>query len=335
MRAWWNALISATALLAVSTVTHAQTDAQLQEKAKAAFGTLPAVAESPDNPVTEEKIRLGRMLYYDPRLSINDKISCNTCHLLDQFGVDHEKTSEGHAGERGVRNSPTSYNAAFQFAQFWDGRAATVEEQAKGPILNPVEMGMKSEADVVAKLHGIKDYAPLFRDAFPGSADAITYDNLARAIGAFERKLVTPSRFDDFLDGKADALSEKEKKGLAKFMDTGCTACHSGRLVGGMMFQKLGLVKPFPATDIGRAEVTGNDADKYFFKVPSLRNVTKTGPYLHNGSVDSLQAMVKAMGEYQLGRTLNDEDTDLIIAFLDSLTGRVDDAFIKKPDLPK
>ncbi|GIW44383.1 MAG: cytochrome-c peroxidase [Candidatus Binatia bacterium] len=308
---------------------------QLRQRALAIFAPLPPVAESKENPVTEEKVRLGRVLYYDARLSVNDKISCNSCHQLDRFGVDNEKTSPGHDGRRGDRNSPTVYNAAFQIAQFWDGRARDVEEQAKGPILNPIEMGMPSAEAVVAKLEKIPGYLPLFRAAFPGQEKPITYDNIARAIGAFERKLVTPSRFDDFLKGDNNALNEKERAGLAKFMDTGCITCHNGPLVGGAMFQKLGLVKPYPTQDPGRAKVTGNELERGFFKVPSLRNVAKTAPYLHDGSVASLPEMVKIMAEYQLGRTLADGDVQDIVAFLDALTGRIDQQYIAKPELPK
>lgn len=323
------------ALSLVASVARGDSAAELRQRALAIFGPLPPVAENQDNPLTEDKIRLGRMLYYDARLSVNNKIACNSCHQLDRFGVDNEKTSPGHDGRRGDRNSPTTYNAAFHIAQFWDGRAKDVEEQAKGPILNPVEMGMPSEAAVVAKIEGIPGYLPLFRAAFPGQEKPVTYDNIARAIGAFERKLVTPSRFDDFLAGNDEALSAKERAGLAKFIDTGCVTCHQGALVGGTMFQKLGLVKPYPTADPGRAKVTGNEAERGFFKVPSLRNVAKTAPYLHDGSVATLQEMVRIMAEYQLGRTLSDSDVEDIVAFLESLTGRIDQAYIAKPELPK
>ncbi|MCX8071238.1 MAG: cytochrome-c peroxidase [Candidatus Binatia bacterium] len=334
MRRSLGSFLAILGLLGAS-AAQAQSAGELRQRALALFAPLPPVAESKDNPLTEEKVRLGRILYYDARLSVNDRISCNSCHQLDRFGVDNEKTSPGHDGRRGDRNSPTVYNAAFQIAQFWDGRAPNVEEQAKGPILNPVEMGMPSEEAVVRKLTSIPGYLPLFRAAFPGQDQPITYDNIARAIGAFERKLVTPSRFDDFLAGNDNALNEKERKGLAKFMDTGCITCHNGALVGGTMFQKLGLVKLYPTQDPGRAKVTGNELERGFFKVPSLRNVTKTAPYLHDGSVATLPEMVRIMAEYQLGRTLSDQDVDEIIAFLDSLTGRIDQAYIAQPQLPQ
>ena len=312
----------------------AATREEVQARAKAVFGALPAEATSTANPVTEPKIRLGRMLYYEPRMSINGKIACNSCHPLARFGADGEPTSEGHEGKRGARNSPTTLNAAFHIAQFWDGRAADVEEQAKGPVLNPVEMGMPDADYVVRVLSGLPGYAPLFAAAFPGDPDPITYDNVAKAIGAFERRLVTPGRFDAFLGGQLDALSDAEVAGLETFLDTGCPTCHQGATVGGLMYQKIGLVHPYPTNDLGRYEVTKNDADKYFFKVPSLRNVQKTGPYFHDGGVTTLDDAVRKMAWHQLGKQLPDEDAQSIVVFLGSLTGRVDEAYVAQPELP-
>ena len=330
-------LAFATSLLLalVAGVATAQVPADLQQRAQAVFGTLPPVAESKDNPITDAKVTLGRALYYDPRLSASNTISCNSCHQLDKYGVDGEPTSPGHKGERGERNSPTTYNAAFHFVQFWDGRAPTIEEQAKGPILNPVEMGMPADVDVITKLRAIPGYAPLFKAAFPNQPEPISYNNIALAIGAFERKLVTPAPFDRYLAGEANALTEQQQQGLAKFMDTGCIICHTGPLVGGSMYQKLGLAKPYPSKDIGRAKVTKSPADQQIFKVPSLRNIAETGPYFHDGSLKTLPEVVKVMGEYQLGRQLSDQDVTLIVAFLGSLTGKIDTAYIAKPALPQ
>ena len=327
---WWLAL----AALGAALPAHAASREDVQARAKAVLGVLPAEATSADNPITPQKIALGRMLFYDNRLSIDGKVSCNSCHLLGAYGVDGEPTSPGHEGKRGARNSPTVYNAAFQFAEFWDGRAKDVEEQAKGPVLNPVEMGMPDPNYVVKVLKGIPGYAPLFRAAFPGEADPITYDNVARAIGAFERRLVTPSRFDAFLEGRSDALSDEEVAGLAIFLDTGCPTCHMTATVGGKMFQKIGLVNPYPTEDLGRYQVTKNDADKYFFKVPSLRNVAKTAPYFHDGSVKTLPEAVRKMAWHQLGKQLSDADVQSIVVFLGSLTGNVDAAYIAVPQLP-
>ncbi len=302
----------------------------------AIFGSLPEVWENPANPLTPEKIDLGRKLYYEHRLSLSQEISCNSCHMLDRFGVDNKPFSDGHAGAKTGRNSPTVYNAAAHIAQFWDGRAADVEEQAKGPILAGGEMAMPDPEHVIEVLESIPGYQPLFEAAFPGEEKPINYDNVAKAIGAFERKLSTPGRFDAYLAGDDDALNEQERRGLAKFLSTGCAACHSGPALGGAMYQKLGLVKPWPyLTDAGRAGVTGNEVETGFFKVPSLRNIAETGPYLHDGSVHSLELITAMMAEYQLGRTLSPEDVDDIAAFLRSLTGEIDEAYIAKPELPE
>lgn len=289
---------------------------------KSAFAPLPEVAASAENPITPQKVALGRRLYLDTRLSQDEKISCNSCHNLKTFGVDNEPTSPGHKGQRGGRNSPSSFNAALHATQFWDGRAATVEKQALGPILNPGEMAMPSEAAVIERLKKDKTYPAEFAAAFPAEKDPLTYANVGNAIGAFERTLITPSRLDDFLKGDDKALTPEEKKGAQLFAQTGCTACHNGAGVGGMMFQKLGLVKPYPTTDMGRFEVTKNEADKMMFKVPSLRNAAKTGPYFHDGSVKTLEEAVSKMAEYQLGRQLTPEQVNEIVLFLNALTAK-------------
>ena len=308
--------------------------AALSQQAKAAFGTLPFEASSAENPVTESKITLGRMLYYEKRLSKNHDVACNSCHLLDKFGVDGKPTSSGHRGQLGGRNSPTVYNAAFHIAQFWDGRAANVEEQAKGPPLNPIEMAMASEAHVETVLRSIPGYATLFQATFPGETGPITYDQMARAIGAFERRLITPSRFDRFQQGELGALSEAELQGLDVFMSTGCVTCHNGPAIGGRMYQKLGLLHPYPTDDLGRYDVTGAEADRHVFKVPSLRNIAETGPYFHDGQVSPLAEAVRLMAHHQLGRELSDSDLEAIVAFLGSLTGTLDVSYIAKPRLP-
>ncbi len=334
------AVASASALLlgfalAVAQASEAATREELQTRAKAILAVLPEAAPKPENPFTPEKIDLGRMLYYETRMSINNKLSCNSCHDLARYGVDNEPTSPGHEGKRGNRNSPTVYNAALHVSQFWDGRAEDVEEQAKGPVLNPVEMGMPDADYVVKVLRGIDGYAPLFEAAFPADDDPIDYDNVARAIGAFERKLMTPSRFDDFLGGQLDALSDAEVAGLETFLDTGCTSCHMGAPVGGLIYQKLGLIHSYESADLGRYEVTQNEADKAVFKVPSLRNIEKTGPYFHDGSVGTLAEAVDLMAWHQLGRKLSDDDVQSIVTFLGSLTGRIDEEFVAKPALPE
>lgn len=306
----------------------------LQAQATALFQPLPATIPSEANPVTEAKVSLGRMLYYDARLSKGGDVSCNSCHGLDTYGVDNSPTSSGHQGQKGGRNSPTTYNAALHVAQFWDGRAADVEAQAKGPVLNPVEMAMADAAAVEAVLRAIPGYAAPFAAAFPGEAQPVTFDNMALAIGAFERGLVTPSAFDRFLGGDVTALDASQLAGLKTFIDSGCGGCHNGAAVGGGTFQKLGLVKPFETADIGRAEATKSEADRFFFKVPSLRNIDKTAPYFHDGKVADLDGAVRLMAEHQLGRTLGDAEVAAIRSFLASLTGTIPAEYIAPPQLP-
>lgn len=306
---------------------------ELQERAKTLFGELPEIADNPENPITEEKVILGKQLYFDVRLSKDNTQSCNTCHNLNTFGVDNLPTSPGNDGKNGTRNSPTVLNAALHASQFWDGRNKDVEEQAGGPILNPVEMAMPSEEFVIERLSGIEEYKELFAKAFPQEEQPITYKNLQKAIGAFERKLITPSKFDDYLAGNDEALNEQEKRGLETFMTTGCITCHSGNALGGQLIQKFGLFGNYweltksDRIDEGRFEVTQNEADKYFFKSPSLRNIEKTYPYFHDGSVKDLNKAVKIMAKLQLNKELTDEETNDIVAFLNTLTGDVPQEF--------
>lgn len=306
-------------------------------RANGSFQPLPETIESPNHPLTPEKIALGRQLYYEKRLSKAQELSCNSCHDLEAYGADSRggadgKFSKGHRSQLGGRNSPTSYNAALNVAQFWDGRAPDVEAQAKGQVLEPTEMALPDGDSAVKVLQSIPGYKPLFAAAFPGEAEPITFDNMAVAIGAFERKLTTQDRFDRFLRGNVKALDETEQKGLATFLDTGCVACHSGPGIGGGMFQKLGLLKPYPTPDLGRFEVTKNEADKQFFKVPSLRNVEETAPYFHDGSQPTLAAAVATMAEYQTAKgKLSDEEINAIVAFLKTLTGKLPSEYVKEP----
>ena len=300
-----------------------------------AFSVLPETMTSPTAASSPEAIALGKQLYFETRLSKNQDLSCNSCHGLETYGVDNKPTSPGHKGQLGARNSPTVYNAALHATQFWDGRAKDVEAQALGPILNPVEMAMKDEAAVLAVLKSIPEYVAAFKAAFPGDKEPLTYANVGKAIGAFERTLVTPSRWDKYLAGDDSALTEKERAGLAKFLDVGCNTCHAGAAVGGRDFKKLGQVKAWPSEikDDGRFEVTKDPADKNVFKVPSLRNIEKTAPYFHDGSVKTLEEAVKLMGTHQLGKDLSDADVESIVTFLKSLTGELPK--IEKPELPK
>ena len=307
---------------------------QLSAQASSVFGSLPTSAPNAANPGTPEKIDLGRMLYYDARLSKNHDVACNSCHLLDAFGVDGEPNSPGHRGQRGDRNSPTVYNAALHLAQFWDGRAPDVEAQAKGPVLNPIEMASPSEAHVEGVLASIPGYVAAFDAAFPDDAPSLSYENMARAIGAFERNLITPGRFDAFLGGDLEALDAAEQRGLATFMAVGCTTCHMGAAVGGTTYRKLGFIFPYETEDPGRENVTGDPADRHVFKVPSLRNVAETGPWFHDGSIASLDEVVRLMGYHQIGLTLEAQQIADLVAFLGALTGEADAAYVAKPDLP-
>jgi cytochrome c peroxidase len=299
------------------------------------FKPLPAEVSSPDNELTKEKIDLGRMLYFDKRFSKNQDVSCNSCHDVAKYGTDNSAVSTGHKNQKGGRSAPTVYNAALHIAQFWDGRAPTVEEQAKGPPLNPIEMAMPAKEQVEKVIESIPGYLEAFKKAFPGEANPVTFDNFGKAIGAFERRLLTPSRWDTFLKGDKSALTEEEKEGFETFASVGCANCHNMVGVGGHMYQKVGLAKEWPGLkDLGRFEATKQEQDKYVFKVPSLRNITETGPYFHDGSVTDLRTMVKMMAEHQVGRTINDDQTNSLIAFLKALKGELPKEYIKEPALP-
>jgi cytochrome c peroxidase len=329
-------LIVTAALLVLSSGCGKKPEATVDAAKLKMFAPLPDVMPAKDGPPQEDQIALGRMLYYEKRLSKNQSISCNSCHDLAAYGVDGQPTSAGHKGQHGDRNSPTVYNAAAHFVQFWDGRAETVEDQAKGPVMNPVEMAMPDNKAVVAVLKSMPEYTAAFKKAFPGEKDPVTVDNMARAIGAFERKLVTPARWDRFLKGDQAALTPEEKAGFNTFVSAGCQTCHAGALAGGNLYQKIGVVKPYPdASDPGRAKVTKSESDKLVFKVPSLRNIEKTGPYFHNGKVAKLDDAVRQMADYQLGRQLSDAEVQSVAAWLKSLTGEIPAEYIKAPELPK
>lgn len=312
-----------------------QADQQLLEQSKNLFGQLPEPADI-NRPIAQ----LGKKLYYETSISKSNQMSCNTCHQLSKFGVDHEKTSLGHDEvSRGERNSPTVYNAFIHVAQFWDGRAEDLVEQAKGPVLNPVEMGMPDEATVIRKLGESEEYKKLFAEAFPDKESPVSFHNMAVAMAEFEKTLSTPGDFDKYLAGDASALSEEERQGLQTFIKVGCTTCHTGPALGGKMFQKFGLIKgPYweytgtTEIDSGRVLVTDQPGDKFVFKVPTLRNVAETEPYFHDGSVEDLSEAIKIMGTTQLGRELTDEQVQEIEAFLESLTGEIPDYALQEEE---
>lgn len=280
----------------------------------------------------EKYVELGKKLYFDPRLSRSGFISCNSCHNLSMGGTDNLKTSIGHNWSRGPINSPTVLNSSLNLAQFWDGRAADLKEQAAGPIANPGEMAFTHEL-AVDMLRSIPGYVAEFESAF-GKRE-ITINEVTLAIAAFEETLVTPnSRFDQWLYGKDDALTSTELAGYNLFKNSGCVACHNGAAVGGNSFQKMGVVEPYNATSPaeGRSAVTGNDADRFNFKVPTLRNVELTYPYFHDGEANTLTEAVDTMGRLQLGKKFTDEENAQIVAFLKTLTG--DQPSFQLPQLP-
>jgi cytochrome c peroxidase len=266
------------------------------------------------------------MLYFEPRLSASWLISCNTCHNLGLGGVDLLETSVGHGWQKGPRNAPTVLNAVYNIAQFWDGRAKDLEEQAMGPVQAAVEMNSTPERSVKT-LKSIPEYVERFSAAFPDEKDPVSFENMAKAIEAFEATLITPgSRLDKYLEGDAAALDAKEKEGLKLFLDRGCSACHNGLNIGGSGYFPFGVVeKPgadiLPPEDKGRFVVTHTVSDEYVFKSPSLRNIELTPPYFHSGKVWSLEQAVALMGSAQLGQQLTDEETRAIAVFLKTMTG--------------
>lgn len=312
--------------LASALAAPAWSRSDLQKQAQQLFKPIPSSPPAlPGNPATAERVALGKMLYFDPRLSQSHAISCNSCHMIGLGGVDLQETSIGHRWQRGGRNAPTVYNAVFDVAQFWDGRAKDLEQQAGGPLVNPVEMDT-TEAHAVEQLRAIPGYGPEFAKAFPGSGEAITFDNIRRAIALFEATLITPNApFDRYLKGDAAALDTTQTEGLALFIGKGCAACHAGINVGGAMYAPFGVVERpgaeiLPPGDRGRFAVTKTVSDAYVFRVPSLRNVALTPPYFHSGKVWDLRQAVAVMGSSQLGAQLTDAEIDRITAFLGSLT---------------
>ncbi len=325
-------------LLAATLSAPAWSQSDLMKQAQGLFKPIPTQPPAlPDNPASPERVMLGKMLYFDPRLSESHAISCNSCHMVGMGGVDLQETSLGHRWQRGGRNAPTVYNAVFDVAQFWDGRARDLEEQAGGPLVNPIEMDTTA-AHAVEQLKGVPGYGPAFAQAFPGSADAITFENIRRALAVFEATLITPNApFDRYLRGDEKALGQEQKQGLALFVSKGCAACHSGINVGGGMYAPFGVVERpgaeiLPPGDKGRFAVTKTVSDEYVFRVPSLRNVALTQPYFHSGKVWDLRQAVAVMGNSQLGARLTETEVDRITAFLGALSG--DQPQVTLPILP-
>lgn len=298
---------------------------------------LPEKAPEPaDNPTTEAKVALGKMLYFDTRFSSTGTVSCFSCHNVMEGGDDHRPTSIGVHGQVGGRNAPTVWNSAFLSAQFWDGRAPSLEEQAKGPPTNPIEMGMANLDATIARIQAIPGYKPYFAAAF-GQGDTVTMDNAAKAIAAYERTLITPdSAYDRYVKGDKKAMTEQQVRGMDTFAKTGCTACHSGPTFNGSANLPMGqgFFMKFPifpgsvyetqyklTEDLGRQTVTQQDADKHLWRVPTLRNLTYTAPYFHNGSVQSLDEAIRVMAKTQLNKELTKSEVQDIVAFLGALDG--------------
>ncbi|MGN6320121.1 MAG: cytochrome-c peroxidase [Dyella sp.] len=299
----------------------------LMKQAQGLFKPILATPPTlPGNPSSPARLALGKALYFDPRLSESHAISCNSCHMVGMGGVDLQETSLGHRWQRGGRNAPTVYNAVFDTAQFWDGRAKDLEQQAGGPLVNPLEMDA-TEAHVVEQLKGIPGYRVFFSRAFPAQQDPITFDNVRKAIAVFEATLITPGApFDRYLQGDEKALAPLQKEGLSLFITKGCAGCHNGINVGGNKYAPFGVVERpgsdiLPPGDKGRFAVTKTASDEYVFRVPPLRNIALTAPYFHSGKVWDLRQAIAVMGSSQLGATLSDDEVGKIEAFLNVLTG--------------
>lgn len=328
-------------VLGLAGAAAAETTAQKAQALRARAGVFQPIPQEINQlrgkPLNPHQVELGRMLFFEPRLSRSHVITCATCHSLTTGGADNVPASVGHGWQKGPRNSPTVLNAVFNAAQFWDGRAPDLAEQAKGPIQTMVEMNNSPER-VVKTLASIPEYVERFREAFPEEKTPISFETVARAIEAFEATLITPnSRFDRFLAGDDSALSDHELEGLRLFMDTGCVACHAGRNLGGQAYFPFGVIERpgpdiVPEEDKGRFAVTRTPTDEYVFRAAPLRNVELTAPYFHSGNVWDLKQAVAIMGTAQLGRAIDDREAEAITAFLRTLTG--DPPRVTLPVLP-
>jgi cytochrome c peroxidase len=331
----WIALFGAISLFSFDAYA-----GDLRQDAIAVFSPITAAAVAgavKNNELTPAKAELGRKLFFDPRLSRSQIISCNSCHNLGTGGVDAGSTSIGHGWQKGPRRAPSVLNAVFNVAQFWDGRAEDLKAQAKGPVQAGVEMNNTPE-QVEKTLHSIPAYVDEFAKAFPSDPKAVSFDNMAKAIEAFEATLITPSsRFDKFLTGDVSAINDQEKQGLRLFLEKGCAGCHSGVNLGGNGYFAFGVVeKPdaqiLPVADKGRQSVTKSAADEYVFRSAPLRNVALRAPYFHSGQVWTLEEAVALMAKDQLGQSLSRDEVAAIAAFLGTLTG--EQPHVEYPILP-
>ena len=327
-------------IFVIPVIAFADDDDVLIKRASLILGPLHASMPSEQNPITPEKVKLGKILFYEPRISVDGTISCSKCHPIALYAADGLKKSVGHNCKKNPRNDPTVFNEASQISQHWIGNRTSVEDQAKQAVTGPPAFGMPSDESVEKVLRAYKEYGTLFKAAFPADKEPVTVDNLAKAIGAFERTLITPAPFDAFLKGTKDAMTTQQKKGLGTFIDQGCAGCHFSPYVGGQMYQKFGMFEPYEKytksdkVDEGRYAVTKSESDKFVFKVPILRNIAKTPPYFHDGSVDKLADAVWIMGKVQLGKDLTKEQIQDIVAFLHALTGKIPEEAATIPVLP-
>jgi cytochrome c peroxidase len=327
-------------LVVVAPATAAETETERLKQAQELFQPLPRDMAMPGAPITPERVDLGRLLFFDTRLTVDADVSCSSCHQPARYGTDGLSKSIGVKQRPHPRNAPTILNAGLNFIIHWRGDRDSLEDQVIKALASPITNGQPDEKAIIERLEQIPSYSPLFKTAFPGDPHPMTGENIAEAIGAYERTLVTPSPFDRYLAGDVNALSPKARGGLNTFINTGCVRCHNGVLVGGGMYQKFGVVEDYwkatgrQTIDNGRAEVTKNTDDLYVFRVASLRNVAMTAPYFHDGSVVTLPEAVRVMARVQLGVALGDAETSDIVAFLESLTGELPANFATVPSLP-
>ena len=312
----------------------------LLQRARQQFGALPRQMVSERNPISPAKVTLGKMLFYETRISIDGTVSCARCHPMSLYAADGLKLSIGNNCRRNPRNAPTVLNAAGQISQHWIGNRTDVEDQARQSVVGPPSFGMPTDKAVEGRLQEIPGYERLFRAAFPNDSAPVTVENFAKAVGAFERTLTTPAPFDDFIKGDVSAITARQKAGLGFFMGTGCVQCHYGKFFGGMEFRKFGIAEPYwrytksETIDSGRYAFTHADSDRFVFKVPSLRNVAMTPPYFHDGSIASLGDAIAIMSKVQLSKTLSSGNVETLLFFLRCLTGMISSDNLQLPLLP-
>jgi cytochrome c peroxidase len=333
-------IVSSAIALVPAQPGRATEDTALLSEAREILKPLPTDMATSEHPISPERIELGRTLFFDSRISVDGTVNCARCHQPALYGVDALTKSRGANDKLNPRNAPTVLNAGLQFTEHWRGERKSLEDQAQQSLIGPVSFGNPDYAAVIHKIKALRGYLELFQKAFPGEQDPVKPEDWGVAIGAYERTLVTPSRFDDYLNGSIEALSPLERTGLKKFIETGCVACHNGPAVGGGRFAKFGVVEDYwketgsQEIDKGRFDITHDPADMYVFKVPALRNVAMTPPYFHDGSVENLSDAVRIMAKVQLAKDLSSDDVNDIVAFLGSLTGKLPPQFVSAPVLP-